>query len=62
MNFINRSTHDKELRQEIANIIYELEDKKKFIEKMDELINNATKDSRKKTLERDYKYEVFRYS
>ena len=53
---INRSTHDKELRQEIVNIIYEFEDKKTFIEKMDNLINNATKDSRKEKITEYKKY------
>ena len=53
---ISRSTHDKDLRQEIANIIYELENKKVFIEKMDNLINNATKDSRKEKIAEYKKY------
>ena len=57
---INRSTHDKELRQEIADIIYELEDKNKFIEKMDELINNATKDSRKEKIT-EYKNYILKH-
>ena len=53
---ISRSTHDKDLRQEIANIIYEHEDKKAFTEKMDNLINNATKDSRKEKIAEYKKY------
>lgn len=44
---INRSTTDKELRQYIANIIYENEDKNEFIKVMDTLIDSKTKDSRK---------------
>ena len=53
---INRSTHDKDLRQEIANIIYNFEDKNEFIKKMDELINNATKESRKEKITEYKKY------
>lgn len=53
---INRSTHDKDLRKEIANIIYELEDKNKFIEEMDKLINNATNESRKDKITEYKKY------
>lgn len=37
---INRSTTDKELRQKIADIIYEKKDKKAFKEEMDKLIES----------------------
>ena len=44
---INRSTTDKELRQKIADIIYEKNDKKSFIAEMDKLIDSKTKEARK---------------
>lgn len=53
---ISRSTTDKELRQTIANIIYELEDKKKFMEEMDKLIDSKTKESRKQKITEYKKY------
>lgn len=53
---INRSTTDKELRITISNIIYENEDKKAFIKEMDNLINNALKESRKQKIEEYKKY------
>jgi len=47
---INRSTTDKNLRMEIANLIYEKEDKKSFIKEMDKLIESATKETRKQKI------------
>ncbi len=57
---INRSTTDKELRQTIANIIYEQEDKKKFIEEMDKLIEGKTKESRKQKIT-EYKNYILKH-
>ena len=51
---INRSTTDKELRQKIADIIYNNEDKKAFIEEMDKLIES------KKTPERQAKVTEYK--
>lgn len=44
---INRSTTDKELREKIADIVYQKKDKKAFKEEMDKLIESKTKESRK---------------
>lgn len=57
---INRSTTDKDLRIKIANIIYEQEDKKKFIEEMDKLIESKTKESRKQKIT-EYKNYILRH-
>lgn len=57
---INRSTTDKQLRQTIADIIYELEDKKKFIEEMDKLIESKSNDSRKQKIT-EYKNYILRH-
>ena len=57
---INRSTTDKELRLTIANIIYENEDKKKFIQEMDKLIDSKTKESRKEKIT-EYKNYILRH-
>ena len=51
---INRSTTDKELRQKIADIIYNNEDKKAFIKEMDKLIES------KKTPERQAKVTEYK--
>ena len=51
---INRSTTDKELRQKIADIIYNNEDKKAFIKEMDKLIVT------KKTPERQAKVTEYK--
>jgi len=53
---ICRSTTDKNLRQTIANIIYENEDKKEFIKEMDKLIESKQKDSRKQKITEYKKY------
>ena len=57
---INRSTSDKDLRLEIAGIIYEDENKDRFIEEMDKLINNAIKESRKEKII-EYKNYILRH-
>lgn len=57
---INRSTTDKDLRIKIADIIYEQEDKKKFIEEMDKLIESKTKESRKQKIT-EYKNYILRH-
>lgn len=57
---INRSTTDKDLRIEIASIIYEDEDKERFIEEMDKLIEKAIKESRKEKLQ-EYKNYILRH-
>ena len=57
---INRSTTDKELRIEIANIIYESEDKQQFIKKMNEIINSKTSDSRKQKVT-EYKNYILKH-
>lgn len=57
---INRSTTDKELRLEIANIIYEQEDKKKFIKEMDKLIESKTKESRRQKIT-EYKNYILKH-
>lgn len=57
---IGRSTTDKELRQTIANIIYEKEDKKAFIEEMDKLIESKQKESRKQKIT-EYKNYILRH-
>lgn len=44
---INRSTTQKDLREKLSKIIYEDEDKKLFINIMDDLINSKDKQSRK---------------
>lgn len=44
---INRSTTDKDLREKLSKVIYEDEDKEKFIEIMDEIIDSKDKQSRK---------------
>lgn len=57
---INRSTTDKELRQIIADIIYEKEDKKAFIKEMDKLIESKTKETRKQKIT-EYKNYILRH-
>ena len=57
---INRSTTDKELRETIANIIYELEDKQEFIKEMDKLIDSKTKESRKQKIT-EYKNYILKH-
>lgn len=57
---INRSTSDKDLRIEIANIIYDDEDKQHFIEEMDKLIEKAVKESRKEKI-KEYKNYILRH-
>ena len=53
---IFRSTTDKNLRNTIANIIYELENKKLFIKEMDKLIDSKTKPERKQKITEYKKY------
>lgn len=53
---INRSTTDKELRQKIADIICDKNDKKAFIAEMDKLIDSKTKEARKQKIEEYKKY------
>jgi len=57
---INRSTTNNELRFTIANIIYELEDKKEFIKEMDKLIESKIKESRKQKIT-EYKNYILRH-
>lgn len=57
---INRSTTDKDLRITIANIIYEDEDKDRFIEEMDKLIEKAVKESRKEKIA-EYKNYILKH-
>ena len=57
---INRSTTDKELRQTISDIIYEIEDKEAFIEEMDKLIESKTKETRKQKIT-EYKNYILRH-
>ena len=57
---INRSTTDKDLRQTIANIIYENEDKKAFMEEMDKLIESKLKESRKQKIT-EYKNYILKH-
>ena len=57
---INRSTSDKDLRIKIVDIIYEYEDKKKFIKEMDKLIESKTSDSRKQKVT-EYKNYILKH-
>lgn len=57
---INRSTTDKDLRIKIANIIYEQEDKNKFIKEMDKLIESKTKESRRQKIT-EYKNYILKH-
>lgn len=47
---INRSTTDKDLRRQLYNIIYDEEDKEKFIATMQDIVNNNPKQTRKDTI------------
>ena len=57
---INRSTTDKELRNKIADIIYEQKDKEAFIAEMDKLIESKTNESRKQKIT-EYKSYILRH-
>lgn len=57
---INRSTTDKDLRQTIANIIYEKEDKESFIQEMDKLIESKSKEARRQKIT-EYKNYILRH-
>lgn len=57
---INRSTTDKDLRNNIANIIYENEDKEAFIEEMDKLIESKKSDTRKQKVT-EYKNYILKH-
>lgn len=57
---INRSTTDKELRNKIADIIYEQKDKDAFISEMDKLIESKTSESRRQKIT-EYKSYILRH-
>lgn len=57
---INRSTTDKELRQNIADIIYKNEDKNAFIKEMEKLIQSKEKESRRQKIT-EYKNYILKH-
>lgn len=57
---INRSTTGKELRNKIADIIYEQKDKDAFIFEMDKLIESKTSESRRQKIT-EYKSYILRH-